>query len=117
MVLKELLDGEDQLKGWAKQQANMFKEPDASVQAALTAVVTNVEANGRYAPQHKAKFLSGADPWVIAHAAALGGRVITFEKAEPMSKRPKIPDVAGEFGVKCINLWTCSPRWASAHDR
>ncbi|MFQ5827189.1 MAG: DUF4411 family protein, partial [Dehalococcoidia bacterium] len=50
-------------------------------------------------------FLSGADPWVIAHAKALGGRVVTFEKPEPISTKPKLPDVAGEFGVKCISLW------------
>ena len=31
---------------------------------------------------------------------------MTFEKPEPASKKPKIPDVASHFGVHCVTLWT-----------
>lgn len=105
-VLKELLEGEDDLKTWAKGQAGkLFLPPTVSVQAVLGQIVTNVSSNNRFAIHHTAKFLDGADPWIIAHAKALGGRVVTFEKSEPASRKPKIPDVAAEFGVNCLNVW------------
>ena len=46
-----------------------------------------------------------ADPWVIAYAKAYGGKVVTFESSKPLQKKPKIPDVAELFDVKCIDIW------------
>ena len=106
IVLQELQDGEDQLKQWASGlRAVMFRVPTEEVQERYSEVVANVNGNGRYAPHNVSRFLAKADPWLIAHARTDGGRIVTFEKPEPNSKRPKIPDVAGVFGVSCINLW------------
>lgn len=106
IVLDELLRGDDELAEWAKrQQGILFMSPGQAVQKVFRQVAENVKNNNRYAAHHVASFLSGADPWVIAHAKASGGRVVTFEKPEPASSKPKIPDVANEFGVECINLW------------
>ena len=106
LVLKELLEGEDQLKTWAKaQEGKLFLPPTVEVQEMFGQVAANVTSNHRYATHHTVPFLNGADPWLIAYAKALGGRVVTFEKSEPTSRKPKIPDVAAEFGVTCLNLW------------
>lgn len=106
LVLKELQEGEDQLKIWAKgQEGKLFLPPTVVVQEMFRQVVANVTSNNRYATHHVVAFLDGADPWLIAYARALGGRVVTFEKSEPTSRKPKIPDVAAEFGVNCLNLW------------
>ena len=106
LVLKELIGNGDQLEEWAKrQQGTFFLPPDQAVQEALSQIAESVTHNKRYADHHVAYFLKGADPWIIAHAKALGGKVVTFEKPEPTSTKPKIPDVAGEFNVKCISLW------------
>jgi hypothetical protein len=104
-VFHELEDVEDDLLQWARQQRDkgFFKEPDALVQTGFRQIADFV--NKSY-PQHQASyFLSKADPWIIAHAMAYKGRVVTLETASPISKRPKIPDVANQFDVKCLNIY------------
>ena len=49
------------------------------------------------------KFLSGADPWVIACAREMNWNVVTHEEPNPMTKkRVKIPDVCASLGVKHV---------------
>ena len=96
----------DELEIWAKrQQGTLFIPPDKSVQVVYSEVVESVTQNSQYAIYEVQKFLSGADPWVIAYAKALGGKVVTFETPQPLARKPKIPDVAVAFGVRCISLW------------
>lgn len=96
----------DDLLIWArKQQGTLFLEPGKDVQEAFKVIADKVANTPRYYPQHVHKFLSGADPWLIAHAKVFGGKVVTFEKSEPNSHNVKIPDVAGEFGVLCLNIY------------
>ncbi|MBI2909639.1 MAG: DUF4411 family protein [Chloroflexi bacterium] len=104
LVLGELRDG-DELAQWARQQVSLFIVPDDSVQRAFSEVADKVNGAARFQPQHVQAFLSGADPWIIAHARAYGGRIVTFEKPEPASTKPKIPDVASAFGLSCLSLW------------
>ena len=105
-VLNELMDGTDELRDWARQQrGTLFHTATEPVQVAYRQVVDSVNNNNRYAPHHVRRFLAKADPMLIAHARAEGGRIVTFEKPEPNSTKPKIPDVALPFGVSCINLW------------
>lgn len=106
-VYGELEHGaEDDLLQWAKQQKDVgfFVDADPLVQAAFRQIADYV--NNTY-PQHQAsEFLNGADPWIIAHAKAYGGRVVTFEKGAPNSKRPKIPDICQQFRMEdCLNLY------------
>lgn len=110
VLLKELSASNpkeaDELEEWAKNQHGiLFLSPDAAIQQAFSQVAEATKADQRYAPHQVAKFLDGADPWVIAYAKAKGGRIVTFEKAEPYSQKPKIPDVAAKFGIECVNLW------------
>jgi len=106
LVLVELMEGDDPLKEWAKEQGvTLFHAPTQAVQERLSEIAERVTHNSRFRPHHVAHFLEGADPWVIAHAKASGGRVVTFETSDPHSQRPKIPDVAREFGVECLTLY------------
>ena len=106
MVYGELENGvEDDLLQWARKQKDkgLFIDPDPIVQAVFREIADYV--NGEY-PQYQASdFLSGADPWLIAHAKAYGGKVVTFEISASLSKKPKIPDVCHNFDVKCINIY------------
>ncbi len=96
----------DALEKWAKKlDGILFLPPDNSVQKYYAQIVQAVSANSQYEIFHKQAFLSKADPWVIAYAKAYGGKVVTFESSRPLSKKPKIPDVAEPFDVKCLNIW------------
>ena len=105
LVYDELHRGtEDELRDWAAAQgSDLFVEPDQDVQAVVNEIADYV--NSRYPLHQAAKFLDGADAWIIAHAKAQGGRVVTFEVAAPNSQKPKIPDICSEFGVQAIRLW------------
>lgn len=111
MVLQEIEDGckdddnPDELLIWArKQEWVLFLEPNNLVQQMNRQIADNVSNNRRFPPWQVQRFLKGADTWLIAHAKVLGGKVVTFEKTEPNSRKPKIPDIADQFGVQCINL-------------
>ena len=105
-VYDELKDGDDALAEWAAEcgDSGFWMPADESVQHAYSAIVDYVAQHQTYAPEHVATFLGKADAWIIAHALAGGGRVVTFEVPQPLSARPKIPDVAGNFGVDCLTL-------------
>ena len=110
VLVKELSAGpgdeQDVLEQWAKElKGIMFLEAGESVQSSYNEVVDYVQNNSRFKDYWIAKFLDGADPWVIAYAKAIGGRIVTFETPQPEAKKPKIPDVAGHFGIRCINLY------------
>jgi hypothetical protein len=67
------------------------------------APIANYVQLATYKPEAKAKFLSGADPWLIAKAQITGTTVVTHEVSSPGSKkRVTIPDVCDTFGVKYI---------------
>ena len=111
LVIDELLhngtkpDGSrDELGEWvAARQELLAAEPTRSVQASFSEIADYVRAT--YQVVHVQTFLRGADPWVIAHARAEGGRVVTLEVREPAAKtikRAKIPDVCDHFGIECL---------------
>jgi hypothetical protein len=108
-VYHEIVDEtDDDLADWAKNRRGppLFIDPDAAVQAALTEIVDYVHAT--YPPVHAQRFLSGADPWIIAHAKVHGGTVVTLETliTDPSAKRVKIPNVCAHFEVPYTNLFT-----------
>lgn len=108
-VYHELVDeGNDDLAEWARQRENsgFFVVPNEDVQFEYRRIVNYV--NLQYKPHAAHEFLNGADPWIIAHAKACSGEVVTFERhVDPKKTVPdvKIPDIADKFTVKCINLW------------
>lgn len=107
LVYEELHTGaEDELRKWAedRREGSLFAEPDAEVQAAFNEIADYVK--DRYPLHQAAAFLDGADAWIIAHAKAHGGRVVTFEVSAPRSQKPKIPDICSQFGLQTIVLWS-----------
>ncbi len=106
-VYEELKDGDDVLAEWAAecQDFGLWVPADESVQRAYSTIADYVAQHQTYSPEHVAAFLGKADARIIAHALACGGRVVTFEAPQPLSARPKIPDVADNFGVDCLTLY------------
>ena len=106
-VCDELLDGQDDLAGWAqaRRRSDLFGEPDVPVQEAFREVIAYVTQDY---PDNQAKrrFLDRADPWVIAHAIAHGGTVVSLEGRDPdASQQVKIPNVCEHFNVPYVNTY------------
>ena len=107
-VYYELQDGQDDLSTWAKERrrdTGLFVEPSEAVQRAFRRVAKYVTQ--RYPDnQARRRFLDRADPWVIAHAIAQGGSVVTLEgKASDASQQVKIPNVCSHFNVTWIDTY------------
>ena len=108
-VLRELLDGQDDLSAWARERRNsgLFIEADPAVQEA-TAQVIQLVATHYPDNQARRRFLDRADPWVIAHARVDGGTVVTSETRVPdNSLQVKIPNVCDQLQVqvRSINVY------------
>ena len=109
MVYQEIVNNEeprDDLANWIKnrRQSGLFVDPEADVLKAMNEVADPVIAN--YGQQHAGHFLSGADPWLIAHAIHGKGIVVTHESAKrPDAKTARIPDVCDAFKVPCIDTY------------
>ncbi len=96
----------DDLQLWAQQfNGILFLPVVDAAQVSFGRVADYVQNCGRYGQEWIVRFLDGGDPWLIAYAMAMGGTIVTFEKSEPRAKRPKIPDIAQEFGVSCMTLY------------
>lgn len=107
MVYDELLDTQDDLADWTQNRrvSGLFVQPNADVQEAYRAIVGYVT---RHYPNNQARrrFLDRADPWVIAHAMAQGGSVVSLEgRALQASQQVKIPNVCDHFGIRCLNTY------------
>ena len=67
-------------------------EPDAAVISKIQAVNDWVQDNG-YRQSAVAKFMRGADQWLVAHALAHNWTLVTREKPENTKKKVKIPNI------------------------
>lgn len=106
-VRQELLRLQDELADWIKTAvpAGIFiKGSDASLRT-YSDIVRWVSNREMYKQEHKARFLSGADPWLIAEAMNGNHTVVTFEKSQPIASTVKIPDVAKAFGVPTLRVY------------
>lgn len=104
-VYQELEDYGDVLSEWVrKRKERMFVDPDEAVQRYLRQIADYVSQT--YEPNRVRKFLGGADPWIIAHAMAYGGKVVTQEtRVDPRARDAKIPNVSSHFGVTSVTTW------------
>lgn len=60
-----------------------------------------------FKPEHQAKFLNGADPWIIAAAKVYNCKVVTQEVSGGAGTRKvKIPDVCNAVGVECMDTFS-----------
>src|SRR6266849_6415840 len=111
-VYQELVENvriTDDLARWVKtrRKNGLCIETDAKTFQALKSVTTYIfQPNGRYGYPFALDFVRGTDPWIIAHAMADGGTVVSQETdKQPLAKRARIPDVCDQFGVPCEKVW------------
>jgi Domain of unknown function (DUF4411) len=101
-VCDELRQGTDDLAKWAeaRKASSWFLGVDDTSTQNVFANIANHVTSQSYKQPGIAKFLGGADPWLIAKAKILGAKVVTHEVSAPLSKkRVPIPDVCDAMGV------------------
>jgi len=98
----EIAAGDDELAGWAANRGTaFFLQPDTAMLPALGTVSAWVTGQG-YEPAAVNTFLQVADYYLVAHAFAHGHTVVTHEKAQPLARKIKIPNVCIGLKIKCI---------------
>lgn len=101
-VRDEILKQRDELSNWFKElddPAWVLEVDDEKTQLEFKLITQHCVNNG-YKTTAVQKFLSGADPWIVARAKRDGWAVITQELPDPKTKkRVKIPDVCVNLGV------------------
>lgn len=106
-VRDEISAHDDEIKGWVSSFGiNVLDDTTPDIQAKLSTIVGDI-MNGRISPsfsqQEKVRFMSGADPLLIATAWHLGYTIVTNEKAvPPNSSKIKIPNICNHYDVSCI---------------
>ena len=116
-VADEIADGKDDLTEWFGE--NIKKSADDAgdsyvIQAKQNGTVLQnyqnianlVMQNAQYKESEKSRFLSRADPWLIAAGKALNATIVTQEVLSGKGTRKvKIPDICQQVGVKYVNLY------------
>jgi len=106
-VLKEIEEGDDELKVWAKKVKNIFIKPDKR----QTEIVKDILSKHSYLAKPQ-KTGPNADPWIIALAIrenektqqTLFPNVYIVVTEESKTKPQKIPGVCRDYGIDCINI-------------
>lgn len=107
MVLGELEEYGDSLSEWSKEREEslfIVHSESEDIQKKFIEIADYVNQHKIYSESEKARFLSGADPWLIAAGNVLGASIVTHEALVPSnSTKVKIPNVAKEFNVSWID--------------
>ena len=107
-VYKELEVGKDELSEWLENHKSLFFIPERDAYSELPPVLESYIALYDSEIDETELEVLKADPWVIAHAKALGGRVLSNErpkgKALKSIKEVKIPSVCKNFDIECVSL-------------
>jgi len=102
-VYDEILDGDDLLAEWCKKDVKKYKTDDSVAAPCLPKVLEAYEAED-------AKTIEKIqnDAFIIAHALACGGTVVTYEKESKATSaiNKKIPNICEKLGIPCITLPT-----------
>ncbi len=98
-VLVELQKKDDEVYAWANQRQPMFVPIDGQVQQVVREILREYP---RLIDNRTNR--SGADPFVIALAVTEQCSVVTGERPTGSLTRPKIPDVCGAMGVRCLRV-------------
>jgi len=108
-VRNELLAGPktEDLVQWVRNEVpeGFFLDVDSDdVTEAYTEIMLWAQRHAQYYDYAKAKFATGADGWLVAHARVHGSTVVTLEQRAPEAKREiKLPDVCAQFEVAYEN--------------
>ena len=107
-VYKELEAGNDNLPEWLQRHKSLFFLSKNNAYSELPSVLESYTAlYGSEISETELEVMK-ADPWVIAHAKALGGGVICNEriKAKVLKsvKEVKVPSVCKMLNIECLSL-------------
>lgn len=115
VVKNEIMKGEDELSEWfgSISDVNIIDRRNESIIAKYGEVLRFLQESPLYSEKALRNWsdIHIADPWLIAAASALGYTLVTFETSAGVissnspSGKPKIPDIAKNFDVKCVNLF------------
>ncbi len=99
----ELLEKDDEISNWAKNQKQIFIAQPESFEQSMTEIAVTISA-GVFPQPAKNKFLSGVDYQLLGYAKALGLVVVSHEVSAPDKKKDiKLPDACKAVGVECIS--------------
>ncbi len=99
----ELLEIDDELANWVRSRGKtFFLPPDDKVLFALSNV-SSWTTGQSYAQSAISEFLQVADYWLIGHALAHGGIVVTHEVPSDSTRKIKIPNACIGLGISCIS--------------
>lgn len=101
-VKNELLAIDDELSDWVRIQENaFFLSPDDGIVPSLSEV--SQWANQQNFDQSAvSEFLNAADYWLVAHAKAHGGIIVTHEIPSEGVRKIKIPNACIGLNIECI---------------
>lgn len=115
VVKSEIEKGEDSLTEWLTsiKELVILDRREQSILLKYSAVLKFLQDSPLYSDKALRAWsdVNVADPWLIATASVKGYTLVTFEQSAGIispqnpSGKPKIPDIAREFGVKCVNLF------------
>jgi len=107
MCFDEITEGNDELAKWCKARkgvGHFCVRANKEVQERYATIADHVCA--KHKPHVAAEFLKGADGWVIAHAMATTGYVVTEELRNQYKSKIKIPVLAKTLRVQ----WKTTPQ-------
>lgn len=106
-IESEIMAGHDELSSWFGDNYTIhtYSVDATEVQQAFAKISEHVAQNIQYKDSEKVRFLSKADPWIIAYAHVNNCVVVTHETLAPGSKKVKIPDVCQFLNVQYINVF------------
>ena len=106
-VYDELQNVPDELRNWARarRESGLFVDPGIDVQVEFARITEHVR-QGYPNNQATRRFLDCADPWVIAHAIAERGTVVSLEeRVSRDSQQVRIPNICNQLNTCCINTY------------
>ena len=97
----------DELHHWAMSNKSLFKTANSpDTQAVFAEIANYLATHPTYSQTEVSRFLSGADPWLIAAAKTTGAKIVTHEVPVPdNSRKVKIPNVAKTFAVEHVDIF------------
>lgn len=106
-IESEIMAGHDELSSWFEDNYTIhtYSVDATEVQQAFAKISEHVTQNIQYKDSEKIRFLSKADPWIIAYAYVNNCVVVTHETLALGSKKVKIPDICQFLNVQYINVF------------
>ncbi len=109
MILDELKSYGDAVSSWVEERKDEIFDilsQEEEIQKYFAEIADYVNTHPVYSAAEKARFLGGADPWLIAACKYMDATLVTHEVLVPdNSTKVKIPNIASEFEVNTINTF------------